>query len=142
MLILIILSSLVAFLPFNFPKSRVFMGDSGSVLIGFVLGFLMIYFSESLTEFLGLSMFLGIFYADSSLTIIRRLIRRENIFKAHKLHLYQALANEFGFAHWKVSTLYFILQIALSVSSLYLLMYRQYLIVPLFVDFTFSAEFT
>jgi hypothetical protein len=52
---------------------------------------------------------------DSILTIIQRLYGRENIFRAHRKHLFQIFSNEFKVAHLAVSVVYGILQLAVNV---------------------------
>lgn len=104
----------LGFLPFNIPKASVFMGDVGSILLGFSFGGIVVIFSESILEFLVLLSFLFPFYADEGLTILERLMKKESLFKAHRRHLYQFLTNERGIAHWKISTFYGISQLIIG----------------------------
>jgi Fuc2NAc and GlcNAc transferase len=110
LLSLTLLSACAGFLPFNFPGARVFMGDVGSVLLGFVFASLVVRLSSDVSIFMCLSMFIGTFYADALLTIYRRQRRRENLMAAHRSHLYQYLSNELAVPHWKVSLIYAIVQ--------------------------------
>jgi UDP-N-acetylmuramyl pentapeptide phosphotransferase/UDP-N-acetylglucosamine-1-phosphate transferase len=103
--------SCLGFLPFNFPKAKVFMGDVGSILLGFVFASLVILFSNNLFDFMCLVSFLFPFYADELMTMAVRIKDGENLFKPHRRHLYQLLANEMGIAHWKVSLGYGLLQL-------------------------------
>ncbi len=92
------LISIFGFSLFNISKARLFMGDAGSLPVGFFLfysNFLFLKepisyenFNILLTPFLTLS----IFVVDSVLTIFIRLQNKENIFKAHKEHSYQKLS--------------------------------------------------
>lgn len=100
------------FLPFNLPRARVFMGDTGSILLGFVFSWLALRLSRGAVEFLILCAFLGTFYADELSTMFVRLRDGENLLRPHRRHLYQLLANEKGLPHWKVSTGYALLQAA------------------------------
>jgi hypothetical protein len=59
-------------------------------------------------------MFLIIYGVDTFLTILYRLIRHENIFAAHRSHMYQILANESGINHVKVSTGYTVAQLLIN----------------------------
>ena len=59
-------------------------------------------------------MFLIVYGVDTFLTIIYRLTRHENIFAAHRSHLYQILANESGISHVKVSTAYTLAQLGIN----------------------------
>jgi UDP-N-acetylmuramyl pentapeptide phosphotransferase/UDP-N-acetylglucosamine-1-phosphate transferase len=110
--------SCLGFLPFNFPKAKVFMGDVGSILLGFVFASLVVLLSNNLLDFLCLVSFLFPFYADELMTMAVRIKDGENLFKPHRRHLYQLLANEMHIPHWKVSVGYGILQIAVGVSAL------------------------
>jgi UDP-N-acetylmuramyl pentapeptide phosphotransferase/UDP-N-acetylglucosamine-1-phosphate transferase len=113
-----IVFSCLGFLPFNFPKAKVFMGDVGSILLGFVFASFVVMLSKSLLDFLCLVSFLFPFYADELITIANRLKDHESLFKPHRRHLYQLLANEIGIDHWKVSVGYGLLQIFVGASAL------------------------
>lgn len=99
-------SASAGFLLLNFPKAKVFMGDVGSVFIGFLFTGTVIYLVSNIKEFLLLTLFLSIFYIDTSSTILIRLLNKKNILKAHKDHLYQKLVHNSGWTHAKV-TIYF-----------------------------------
>jgi len=93
-LLLYTLIGVLVFAFFNFrKKARCFAGDVGSVAIAFILLFalgLLIIQTGNLIYIL----FLVIYGIDSVWTIVRRLYLRENIFEAHRSHLYQFLGNE------------------------------------------------
>ena len=108
----------LGFLPFNFPKARVFLGDVGSVLLGFVFASFVIKLSTSISEFLCIIMFLCMFYADALLTIFCRWKRGENLIMAHRSHLYQYICNELKIPHWKVSLSYASTQFVFAVLAL------------------------
>jgi len=108
----------LGFLPFNMPKARVFMGDVGSVLLGFVFAGLVVGLSYSLNDFLVLCAFLFPFYSDELTTEYVRLQDGENLLKPHRRHVYQLLANEMGVEHWKVSMGYGVLQLIVGVSMI------------------------
>jgi len=98
------------FLFFNFrKKARCFAGDVGSVSIAFWLIFLelkLILVSHSWVYIL----FMAVYGVDSVMTILHRLLLKQNIFKAHRLHFYQILANEQKISHLVVSIGYALLQ--------------------------------
>jgi Fuc2NAc and GlcNAc transferase len=102
----------LGFLPFNMPKARVFMGDVGSILLGFVFAGMVVWLSKSVLDFLCLANFLFPFYADELTTLVVRLKDGDKLTKPHRKHLYQLLANERGIAHWKESVGYGVLQLA------------------------------
>lgn len=93
----------LGFLPFNAPRARVFMGDAGSVFLGFLFASLTLKMASGPLAFLSFAAFLGMFYADAISTIAVRAARGEDILRAHRGHLYQYLANELSIPHWKVS---------------------------------------
>jgi Fuc2NAc and GlcNAc transferase len=109
-----ILGALLGFLPFNVPRARLFMGDAGSILLGFFFGLCVVLLARTWTEFLVLSSFLFPFYADESVTMAERLWRGESLLVPHRRHLYQFLANERGLAHWKISVGYGLIQFAVA----------------------------
>jgi len=79
---------------FNFRQTaKCFAGDVGSVSIAFIIVFLIIQLILTTGELIYI-MFLSIYGIDVIWTVIRRLYKGENIFKAHRSHLYQYLANE------------------------------------------------
>ena len=131
----------MGFLPFNMPKARVFMGDVGSVMLGFVYAGMVVGLSYSLNDFMVLCAFLFPFYADELTTLYARIKengRREAgawkkmagmLARPHRRHLYQLLANEMGIDHWKVSTGYGVLQILVGIGALALRGYGNLAIV-------------
>jgi UDP-N-acetylmuramyl pentapeptide phosphotransferase/UDP-N-acetylglucosamine-1-phosphate transferase len=116
-----IISSLLVFLFFNFrKKAKCFAGDVGSMGIGFiaifVLSMLILHTGELKYIF-----FISLYGIDTVLTIIQRLYRRENIFKAHRLHFYQVLVNQLQWPHRKVSAGYALVQLLINVIVIFLL---------------------
>lgn len=104
------------FLPFNLPRARVFLGDVGSILLGFVFACVVVSWSDTVTEFLSLAGFLFLFYADELVTLAERLGDGESPARAHRRHLYQVLVNEGGLAHWRVSTGYGLGQLVIGLA--------------------------
>ncbi len=105
----------LGFLPFNFPKARVFMGDVGSLLLGFVFASFTIKLSTNISIFLCIIMFMCMFYADALVTIFYRWKKGENLIMAHRSHLYQYMCNELKVPHWKVSVAYALAQFVFAV---------------------------
>jgi len=95
-LLIFSLSGVIVFTFFNFrTKAKCFAGDVGSVTIAYILLFalgLLILKTGNLIYIL----FLVVYGVDAVWTIVRRLLRKENIFEAHRSHLYQFLGNEAG----------------------------------------------
>ncbi len=103
--------SCFVFLFFNFRKKAIcFAGDVGSVTMAFwiIMLLLKLIFETGNWTYV---LFLAVYGVDSILTIIHRLLLRENIFEAHRLHFYQILANEQKVPHLLVATIYAIFQI-------------------------------
>ena len=115
---LMIGASCLGFLPWNLAKKRVFMGDVASVPLGFALAALCAFgvvggaFSVA-TALLVLSLFI----VDASLTLLRRVIRGERWYTAHRQHLYQQLIVS-GWAHEKVLGLYLSVNILLVLPAI------------------------
>jgi len=122
LIILIICMALccLGFLPFNFPGAKVFIGDVGSILLGFVFAALVIWLSKSILDFICLVSFLFPFYADEITTEFVRLKDGEKIWTPHRRHVYQILANEYNIAHWKISLGYGFGQLLVGASVLFL----------------------
>jgi UDP-N-acetylmuramyl pentapeptide phosphotransferase/UDP-N-acetylglucosamine-1-phosphate transferase len=110
----------LGFLPFNIPKARVFMGDVGSILLGFVFAVMVVYLSKSFLDFVCLVGFLFPFYADELTTMMIRIKDGDKLSHPHRRHLYQLLANECEIPHWKVSLGYGLFQLLIGISILLL----------------------
>ena len=110
----------LGFLPWNLLSARVFMGDVGSILLGFTFGGLVIWVARNWVDLLCLSAFLFPFYADELITMVERIKRRESLIKSHRAHLYQTLANEKGIDHWRISIGYGVCQLLVGIGVLLL----------------------
>jgi UDP-N-acetylmuramyl pentapeptide phosphotransferase/UDP-N-acetylglucosamine-1-phosphate transferase len=118
-LLIITVLALLVFNCFNFrKKAKCFAGDVGSVSMAFIIIFfiLLIILKTEDLKYIGLLLFYGL---DTVSTIIFRLIRRENIFEAHRSHFYQYLANVIGWQHLWISTLYMIVQLMVNLLIFY-----------------------
>lgn len=109
----------LGFLPLNLPQSRVFMGDVGSILLGFVFAALVLTLSRNHLEMVCFAALFFPFFADGLTTMAIRLRDGENLAQSHRRHLYQLSANELGIAHWKISSLYGIVQLAVGLGVLF-----------------------
>ena len=89
--------AVVGFLFWNFPPARIFMGDAGSGFLGITLGILSLQ-SAWLTPDLFWSwlILLGVFIVDATVTLLRRLLRGDRIYEAHRSHAYQYASRYFG----------------------------------------------
>jgi UDP-N-acetylmuramyl pentapeptide phosphotransferase/UDP-N-acetylglucosamine-1-phosphate transferase len=104
----------LVFLFFNFrKKAKCFAGDVGSVSIGlWIISILLLIILA--TGELKYVFFLAVYGVDAILTIIHRLILKQNIFEAHRLHFYQIMANERKMPHLVVSLIYGVLQLLIN----------------------------
>ena len=114
-----IIFSCIGFLFFNFPKATVFMGDVGSILLGFVFSGMVILISKNVFDFICLTCFLFPFYADELNTMILRIRDGENLIQPHRKHFYQILANEYNIPHWKISIGYGLSQLMIGSGIIY-----------------------
>jgi Fuc2NAc and GlcNAc transferase len=91
------------FLLFNWHPAKIFMGDVGSVSLGFIFATLPFYSSNASAEIVVFStaIFLWFFLADGAFTLIRRALNKERVWEAHRSHLYQRL-NKAGWKHDKI----------------------------------------
>lgn len=88
-----------AFLLYNRPRARLFMGDSGSAPLGLILAALtLLGLAQSLALGAALLALQGVFVADSAVTLLRRILRRQNPAQAHSEHAYQHAARRHGHA--------------------------------------------
>ncbi|MFV0170300.1 glycosyltransferase family 4 protein [Empedobacter falsenii] len=108
---------------FNFRnKAKCFAGDVGSVCIAFIIVFLLALLMIKTGNIIYI-LFLSVYGLDTVLTIIRRLSKKENIFEAHRSHLYQYLANENKTNRLLISAIYGIIQLIIGLIIIYLTKY-------------------
>lgn len=117
----LIITSIIAclvFLFFNFrKKAKCFAGDVGSVSIGFIVISVLlsiILSSGHWQDNMKYIFFLAVYGVDAVLTIVHRLMLKQNIFEAHRLHFYQIMANERKMSHLVVSVIYGALQLLVN----------------------------
>jgi UDP-N-acetylmuramyl pentapeptide phosphotransferase/UDP-N-acetylglucosamine-1-phosphate transferase len=111
----------LVFLSVNLPPARTFMGDGGSVGLGFLaaaIGFQGIR-AEAWPSWFPLLVFLP-FSADATITVLRRVAHGDHLFEAHRTHYYQRL-HQMGSGHRGTLLFYAVLIIGTSASALYTL---------------------
>ncbi len=115
---LVIAVSCMGFLPWNLAPKRIFMGDVGSVPLGFALGALCAW-GVAIEAFSLASaiLVLSVFMVDAGLTLLRRVIRGERWYTAHRQHLYQQLIAA-GWSHGNVLVLYLSLNVLLVLPAI------------------------
>jgi UDP-GlcNAc:undecaprenyl-phosphate GlcNAc-1-phosphate transferase len=131
-LIIILILSLLVFSFFNARKqAKTFAGDVGSVSMAFMLAWFIIslMIKTGRMEYILLFAVYGI---DSVVTILYRLRRHENIFEAHRTHLFQYLSNELLWPHVLVSGIYSVVQVGINIVTIVLIA-REKMTWPVFV---------
>ncbi|MEG2673866.1 MAG: UDP-GlcNAc--UDP-phosphate GlcNAc-1-phosphate transferase [Muribaculaceae bacterium] len=114
-LIIFTLLAAIAFCYFNFRKKELcFCGDTGSLTMGAVIFFMLATIIIA-TQDIRWVILVIVYGIDTTLTIIVRLIDRENIFRAHNRHIYQLLVTKWHYPHLMVSTFYALLQASITV---------------------------
>ena len=120
--LIVAIIGVLVFSIFNFRpkgKAKCFAGDVGSIGISFILLFAIGKLIVRTEDFSYL-IFLVVYGVDALLTISHRIMLHENLGQAHRKHAYQLMANELRIGHVKISLLYMVLQLAVSLGFIYL----------------------
>ena len=116
---LIISAAAAGFLIFNFPPARIFMGDIGSSVLGLLAASLSLWGArDGVFPFWIAVLVFSPFIVDATVTLIRRLLRREKIWQAHKTHYYQTLVQA-GWGHRKTVLLEYAIMLGCGVTALW-----------------------
>lgn len=87
---LLLAMAVAGFLFWNFPPARIFMGDAGSGFLGMVLGVISLQAAWASSQLLwAWLILLGVFIVDATFTLVRRLLRGDKVYEAHRSHAYQ-----------------------------------------------------
>lgn len=116
----VIAAACLGFLMVNWHPAKIFMGDVGSSYLGFLLAMLPLMSSDGSglsvsSAMSAMAIFLWFFLADGAFTMIRRLLKGEKIWEAHRSHLYQRL-NIAGLKHSSITALFIALNMLLLLS--------------------------
>jgi UDP-GlcNAc:undecaprenyl-phosphate GlcNAc-1-phosphate transferase len=105
---LVLAAGIAGFLPFNYPRARIFMGDVGSQFCGFIIAVLGVLAADLSTRTLSVLLvpllLLGVLF-DVAFTLARRWVAGDRITQAHRSHLYQ-VAHRAGWPDWLVTLVY------------------------------------
>ena len=94
---LLLACAVAGFLYWNYPPAKIFMGDAGSGFLGILLGGLSVQAAwVSPQMFWCWLILLGVFIVDSTYTLVRRLLRGDKVYEAHRSHAYQFAARRYG----------------------------------------------
>jgi UDP-N-acetylmuramyl pentapeptide phosphotransferase/UDP-N-acetylglucosamine-1-phosphate transferase len=107
----ILSASVLGFIPLNWQRAKIFMGDVGSTLLGFFIVICGIYFqNEGDFSLLNWTILTSLFWFDATITIIRRWSYKEKLSVAHRNHAYQRTVQS-GFSHQKTVIFGFMLNL-------------------------------
>ena len=121
-LLVVVILGVLVFSFFNFRpkgKAKCFAGDVGSIAIAFIMLFAIGRLMAQTRDVTWL-IFLLVYGIDGCCTIVHRILLHENLGEAHRKHAYQLMANELKIEHVKVSLLYMLLQLAVSLGFIFL----------------------
>jgi UDP-N-acetylmuramyl pentapeptide phosphotransferase/UDP-N-acetylglucosamine-1-phosphate transferase len=111
-----LVGALLGFLPWNWTPAKVFMGDVGSTFIGAMFAVLVLQ-ASSWSEALSLLLVATPLLGDACLCVPRRLMVGQQVFQAHRLHLFQRL-HQAGWPHARVSSLYIAATAVLAIARI------------------------
>ncbi|WP_414491284.1 glycosyltransferase family 4 protein [Sutcliffiella horikoshii] len=137
-LAVMVLGSTLGFLPYNFNPAKIFMGDTGSLLLGFsiaIISLLGLYKSVALFNITITVLILGVPVIDTVLAIIRRLINRKPITQPDKKHLHHQILS-LGFSHRNTVLLIYSISSFFSLMALFLS--RDYFSIVFFITIIFG----
>lgn len=112
--------SLLGFLPFNFPPARAFLGDSGSLVIGFLLAGLAVEGSTKGPTLVAIAVpvvAFGVPVFDTTITLIRRVVRGRPVFEADREHLHHRMARA-GLSPRQVAGLVYVTSAAFALAAM------------------------
>ena len=114
----VICAAALAFLAFNFHPARIFLGDSGSIPLGYLAGALgLLGWQRQLWPLWFPVAVFSPFIFDASITLAKRLLRREKVWEAHRDHYYQRLVR-LGWGHRKTALAEYALMLACGAAAL------------------------
>jgi UDP-N-acetylmuramyl pentapeptide phosphotransferase/UDP-N-acetylglucosamine-1-phosphate transferase len=105
-----------AFLPWNAPVARLFLGDVGSYLLGALVGIGILIGAHQTPAVVVLLAPLSIYLADTGTVLLRRALRGEQLTTAHRRHVYQRLVSEAGMSHSTVAALTVVLALVITLA--------------------------
>ena len=132
---IIMLTVFLAFYNFNRPPAKIFLGDVGSIPTGYLCGLVIINGMISFNVFLPLCIIVMYYLIDTTLTLLLRIIKGENIFIAHSDHFYQKILRS-GQSHRQVLLKFLVLSIFLFICSV---LSTKYLELSLSLAFIFTS---
>ena len=136
----IIVMCTLSFLLFNFSPSKIFMGDIGSISLGFLSGAMgIIGWQKELWALWFPLLIFSPFIIDATITLLKRVSRKEKFWKAHREHYYQRLIL-LGWSHKKTALISYLVMIFVSLISLYINYFNDYkpILIIIFIGYFFT----
>ena len=128
--LIFLIAALLGFLRVNYPKAKIFMGDIGSLFLGYFIGGLLLYYlSQNDITIIDGFIITSLFGFDASYTLLKRLVQKKKLSQAHHEHWYQRLLIA-GFSHKAL----FYIAVCYNVLMLLVLMGNHYISVWLGVS--------
>lgn len=136
----LLIGCLAAFLPWNFPRPLIFLGDVGSLSLGLLSGWLLLsYVAAGALHPMQALLIPGVFLVDATATLLMRMLQGEVWFKPHTRHAYQCLVQH-GWGHTRVCLAYAAVNLGLVFPALWLSMrwpgYVVHIVLACFVVLT------
>ncbi len=120
--LLFFILSLVVFNFYNFRNKAVcFAGDVGSLTVAYIIVYLIIKLVNETHQLVYL-LFLTLYGIDTIFTIIQRILNKENIFEAHRLHLFQVAVHKTGMPQLRMSGIYMVVQAIINILVIWLIL--------------------
>jgi UDP-N-acetylmuramyl pentapeptide phosphotransferase/UDP-N-acetylglucosamine-1-phosphate transferase len=121
----------VGFLAWNWQPARIFMGDVGSIPLGYLLGYELIRLAMDRGQIPAL--IIALYYlADATITLARRALRGERVWEAHREHYYQR-ATQLGRGHGRTAGTAILVQLALAVFAWLAVLWGWWMALPAFL---------
>ncbi|MDE1710024.1 MraY family glycosyltransferase [Staphylococcus cohnii] len=143
----VLIGALLGFLCFNFHPAKIFLGDSGALLVGFIVGFLSLLGFKNIT-FVSLFfpiVILAVPFIDTLFAMIRRVKKGQRIMQADKSHLHHKLL-ELGYSHRQTVILIYSIALLFSLSSIILYLSQPWgvlmMLVLILITIELIVEFT
>jgi len=110
-MLLAVAAATAGFLILNWPPAKIFMGDAGSTYLGFMIVFLgLLTIANGAVSLAQWSILAAAFVTDATVTLVRRLARRERVFEAHRRHAYQHLSRRWK-SHRRVTITFIVVNV-------------------------------
>ncbi len=130
--LILLMSAVLGFLYWNWPRAKIFMGDVGSTQLGFILVVLGIHYHNTLDfSIFNWLMITAPFWFDATLTLYRRWRNGEHLSQAHRKHAYQRFILS-GFSHKQLNLALLLVNILIF---LLIVLYREwnFLKIPIYI---------